>query len=1353
MKTKTIYLILAISLLLTSTQTNAAWNLTIDSIVAINTIQSNLYGSYSGHPGGTTMIVPRYDTSMALTRSEEQIYLSALDTAGQFVILLDSCVPGNLHYGKLTYLGDSVGLGFSNVVTWTTPCNPITISGGMPDTIFIGVGPVPGGFSVSGGISPYVYSLLNGPTGVTVNDSVGLFNGTPSVLGNFIYTGIVTDVVGCQDSLVDSTIVLCNQITVATTLSADTFFTGDVLDGNSVTASGGTSPYAYSYSGNLISGIEMSLGGVLSDTIDAVGNYNFYFVATDAAGCKDSLLQNKIVVCPSLSITSPLVAYSDTLFVGSEITGTGSVSGGAVPYQWNTSLDFPTGLSWSIYGDVDDTVEVSGTYSYVYYVTDKYNCQDSLTESKTVLCPLQAMNYLNKTWHVGQTDSAVFTVSGGTMPYSWNISGLPLNLLPNSNTNNPIPANSNMIGGYTTAAGNTPIVVVATDYFGCSMTHLDTIKSICDTIFVTTTISDSLIVGNTYNATISATNGNSPYSYSWTNEPTGLNLVGNAIVDTAEAAGSFSTTFSVVDTFGCPGNLVKNIVVSCPDITILGLAGVVVGKDVSYALTISGGTAPYSSTVSGNLPTGWSWTGDSVVGVASVVGTFEPITLQTTDHFGCPGITIDTVEIFCNQTLFLNSLVDGTTGVFYEDTILTDDPFATISLDSGSVASGLSFVGGGIVMGLPDSAGSYIYTLSALNGYGCVSTTTDTMLTICPSISISSNLIDTLYLGQVPNASVSASGGTGPYTYSWGGDTIPGVTLSSNGVFGDTANQLGNFVFVYYARDFYNCVDLKADTLITLCSNPVIVSPFGDTITTGSVALDTVAVADSLGLSHTYSYLGNFVSGLVLSPNGAVSDTASLNGAYIFTLKVINNWGCIGMKSDTVIVVCPNIVIDPLSDNWIIGTSGSDTLSASGGSSPYTWSTTTLPQGLTRTDSVISGTPGSDGDYTIAVTAIDKFGCSKTQLDTISIDSLWSLKVLSVDSIGADSALLFVLSRDNHDANAYAFAGFGTNGLTIFTSNQSVPLGDDTLVFLLNSLLPGTTYLAGARGVDSSGLVATGTITFTTDLTGPQILSAIVQNILPTGADILVTVSTGGANTTVVVYCDNNPIPTTSYTSTTAGNGVVPFHVYNLADSAMAYLYAVAYNAYGTDTILVDSFMTPGYSVSATLLSISCNIGKIDATVLANSNDSGAIAWLVYDVGTVIGQFPSETDPEVIGVTNSQILLETSSLGIGSEYTVLVKTRTSSGLEKTSNTKTCTITDVPLVVLKDTKVMMTGQQLRVWTLRAGNIRITDCTGREVVFVSVASGENSIPLQLPTAVYIYSLSVGENILTGKIFVQQ
>jgi subtilase family serine protease len=99
--------------------------------------------------------------------------------------------------------------------------------------------------------------------------------------------------------------------------------------------------------------------------------------------------------------------------------------------------------------------------------------------------------------------------------------------------------------------------------------------------------------------------------------------------------------------------------------------------------------------------------------------------------------------------------------------------------------------------------------------------------------------------------------------------------------------------------------------------------------------------------------------------------------------SLVDNWNSV--------TVCPDISVTPASfPDAGIGGTYSQSLSASGGAGPYTYSVTagTLPDGLSLSPGgVLSGTPTTLADYTFTVTAEDANGCTGSQTCTLTVNN------------------------------------------------------------------------------------------------------------------------------------------------------------------------------------------------------------------------------------------------------------------------------------------------------------------------------------------------------------------------------
>ena len=146
------------------------------------------------------------------------------------------------------------------------------------------------------------------------------------------------------------------------------------------------------------------------------------------------------------------------------------------------------------------------------------------------------------------------------------------------------------------------------------------------------------------------------------------------------------------------------------------------------------------------------------------------------------------------------------------------------------------------------------------------------------------------------------------------------------------------------------------------------------------------AASEDVYKRQPYTYAlssGTLPSGVTLNVStGVLSGTPNAAGTFNFTLSATDANGCVGTRTYAVVMTCPTLAITPTTlTTGTVGTAFSQTLSASGGASPYgSWTVTsgTLPAGRTLSSAgVISGTPtasnGAGASFTVRTT--DANGC------------------------------------------------------------------------------------------------------------------------------------------------------------------------------------------------------------------------------------------------------------------------------------------------------------------------------------------------------------------------------------------
>ena len=185
------------------------------------------------------------------------------------------------------------------------------------------------------------------------------------------------------------------------------------------------------------------------------------------------------------------------------------------------------------------------------------------------------------------------------------------------------------------------------------------------------------------------------------------------------------------------------------------------------------------------------------------------------------------------------------------------------------------------------------------------------------------------------------------------------------------------------------------------CNNGVcMITPV--TISTSSLATGFAGTSYSQTLvatggtsPYTWSIIaGTLPAGLYLA-NGIISGTPTTTGSSTITVKVVDSASSVQSvaRSFTLVVNAAPIPVS-ISTSALnaatVGTAFSQTLAATGGTTPYSWSITsgTLPAGLTLTTAgVISGTPTAGGSATITVKAVDSLSASASKSLTLTVSA------------------------------------------------------------------------------------------------------------------------------------------------------------------------------------------------------------------------------------------------------------------------------------------------------------------------------------------------------------------------------
>jgi hypothetical protein len=364
-------------------------------------------------------------------------------------------------------------------------------------------------------------------------------------------------------------------------------------------------------------------------------------------------------------------------------------------------------------------------------------------------------------------------------------------------------------------------------------------------------------------------------------------------------------------------------------------------------------------------------------------------------------------NISSTLTLNVSSVVTGTANpcnVYWQ--VGTSATLNDTSMIGTVLAAASITVGGGIVTGrvLAGTAGAGAVTMPGSGGNtigGCSAPPPS-----CPTITLSPSTLPNGTVNVAYNQTITGNGGTAPYSFAIASGTIPaGLNFTSAGILSGTPTTATTYNFSIRGTDANGCAGTQAYTIVIVAAPPP--PPTCPTITLSPATLPggTVAVAYSQtitgnGGTAPYTFgvtVGTLPSGLTLTSSGLLAGTPITNGTSNFTIRGMDANGCFATLAYSIVIVaapppppsCPTIALAPATlPNGTMGVAYSQTITGSGGASPYSFGVTagSLPTGLTLSSTgLLSGTPSASGSSTFTIRATDNNGCFAERSYTIVI--------------------------------------------------------------------------------------------------------------------------------------------------------------------------------------------------------------------------------------------------------------------------------------------------------------------------------------------------------------------------------
>lgn len=633
-----------------------------------------------------------------------------------------------------------------------------------------------------------------------------------------------------------------------------------------LTATGGTSPYTWSMAGGrLPPGLALNpFTGVISGTpTDVVSGSFLRIQVTDASSPPQTVTASFILVISATSSALQITTLSlNNGAVNAPYLQMLGASGGTPPYSWQvTSGTLPLGLALNpSTGMLAGTPLVAGVTTLTFQVTDAGTPSQSVTATFTLTIPSPLLIITTTSLNngaVGVPYSQTLTATSGTGAYSWQLTAgtLPAGLTLN-------PATGGINGTPTAQVTATPLTFKVTDS-GAPVQNATATFTLTiappptGPLTITTTALNDGVIGVPYTQKLAATGGTAPYSWkvaagrlpSWA----ALAPSTGAISGTPDAISGSFMTFQVTDSSTPAQTVLASFALNViPQLVNTTAATVNCDANIpcSFALTATGGTPLYHwQHTSGTLPSGLTFNAATgvVSGMASPTTVPAIVTFTVTDSGTPPQTATATVAITSTIPPLLittTALPDGIVGVPYSLTLIAKGGTGAHTWQVSSLPAGLTLnPSTGVISGTPlGPVGKATLTVTATDSgtpAQVVVATPPITLTIVNLLTVTVPTNVNCSKGQICSFTVTASGGTTPYNFQVSPTPLPaGLTLNTaTGVVSGTPTAvLSATLFTFQVTDSGQPAQtVTAATTITITDVPL-------TITTTALNVGTVGV-------------------------------------------------------------------------------------------------------------------------------------------------------------------------------------------------------------------------------------------------------------------------------------------------------------------------------------------------------------------------------------------------------------------------------------------------------------------------------------------------------------------------------
>ncbi|GAA3604313.1 hypothetical protein GCM10022396_21940 [Flavivirga amylovorans] len=784
-----------------------------------------------------------------------------------------------------------------------------------------------------------------------------------------LYTATVTDSNGCTATdtftlslttlpvaSIDVTSDLCYDTTNAATLVA-------------TVTSGGQAPFEYNINGGPFGS---------SNTFASLTPGSYTIIVRDAYGCTVTLPAQTIA--PQLTLSAVLTKDIDcSAFPDALITGT--ISGGTPPYQYTTS--FNGGAYNPVLTTVPGTTfapAVAAAGDYRFRVVDAIGCEvESGIVTVNPLVPLTASETtVNITCNGGTNGSVQITATGGEGPYEYSFNGSAFTTTSFYNTlgagtyTYQVRDNKECIANGTVTLTE-PSALSATAAVAPPLSCSPTNTNQPATVTVTTT----------------AGTGTAPYEYSFNGSAFGTT---NTL--TVNDTGADQTiNYIVRDANGCtfPGSIVVTALDPPTALSFASTPVTCLASTSDVTLTATGGVGALAYAILSPA----SATGNVTGAVSGIFTGLAPDTylFEVRDANGCYYTESYTVDPVTNITV---------TGTLVSDVNCNggSDGAVTFTVADFAGTYGYSITGGALpATGAAQSAstinfpglgaGTYAITITD-DSTGCTANATVVVVEPANPLSFTATATNVFCSNDNSQITVTAIGGTGPYTYaavvSGAGAPLPAAYGINNVLTVDT-NSGADLAWDVYVLDANGCTQTPIFDTVTIINDPVpTINPVVQQCYTGSPINITLVEGTGTAIGPlSYSIGSGFQA----------SDSFTINAPGTYTLTIRDANGC---EASTPYVVDPQLQASAVLTKVLTCSAPADAtidVTISGGNANYTAYEVSI-DGAAYTP-VLPAPVGASFTYTVSTAGTYQFRITDTK--TTGVTCTIETNVVTVISI------------------------------------------------------------------------------------------------------------------------------------------------------------------------------------------------------------------------------------------------------------------------------------------------------------------------------------------------------------------